>query len=274
MEKNKNLSSFEKYLQETIDEGVQYLRSHGWLDEMSEGPDVSRIPCLKETPEVRLPVEVKVAVHRVLWNAPAHEYRGNLAVASKWYELGQFEWCGNRTFPGMTAEIPELGVREALAIQQLPAAICTDRVGNTQRARELYGWASSNYMLSGDEIQRYTDTRQLQPIWEVLPMRAYALICLESYAEGLEVARTAEYWSKKDRRAQTSEAYQVQLQLIPVLIALARYGIEPSAENRQAALTKLSLNTVGGRNHSERLICYFYWYNLQKIFGWRLQNEK
>lgn len=263
-------SAFEKYIQETIDEGIQYLRSHGWLDETSGAPDVARIPGLQEAPDVSLPVEAEVAVHRMLWNAPAHEYRGNRTAASIWYELGQYQWRGGRTYPGVTAEIPEPGAREAAAIRQLPAAICADRVGNTQRARELYGWAAGNYLLTGEEIQWFAGTHQLQAIWEVLPMRAYALICVEAWTDGLAAAETAEFWAKKDRRAQTSEAYQVQLQLIPALLALARYKLAPTDENRQAAQAKLSLKAIGGRNYSERLICYFYWYNLRAKFGGEL----
>jgi hypothetical protein len=93
-------------------------------------------------------------------------------------------------------------------------------------------------------------------------MRAYAFVCVEAWADGLAAAETAEFWAKTDRRAQTSEAYQVQLQLIPTLLALARYKLAPTPENRQAARAKLSLKAIGGRNYSERLICYFYWYNL------------
>jgi len=270
MKTPKALSAFEKYVQETIDEGMQYLRAHGWLDETSGAPDVARIPGLKEAPDVRLSVEAEVAVHRMLWNAPAHEYRGNRTAASIWYDLGQYQWRGGRMYPGVTAEIPDLGVRESAAIRQLPAAICADRVGNAQRARDLYGWAAGNNLLTEEEIRWFADTHQLQAIWEALPMRAYAFVCLGAWADGLAAAETAEYWAKKDLRAQTSEAYQVELQLIPLLLALARYRLEPTAENRQAAQAKLSLKAVGGRNYSERLICYFYWYNLRAKFGGEL----
>jgi len=58
--------------------------------------------------------------------------------------------------------------------------------------------------------------------------------------------------------------------LIPALLALARFKLEPTAENSQAAQAKLSLKAIGGRNHSERLICYFYWYNLRAKFGGEL----
>ncbi len=270
MKSPKPSSAFEKYVQETIDEGMQYLRAHGWLDEASGAPDIAKIPGLKEAPEVPLPVEAEVAVHRTWWNAPAHEYRGNRTVASIWYDLGQYQWRGGRMYPGVTAEIPELAVRESAAIWQLPAAICADRVGNTQRARDLYGWAAGNYLLTGEEIKWFADTHQLQAIWEALPMRAYAYVCLEAWADALAAAEAADFWAKKDRSAQTSEAYQVQLQLIPALLALARFKLEPTAENSQAAQAKLSLKAIGGRNHSERLICYFYWYNLRAKFGGEL----
>lgn len=267
MKTPKPLSALEKYIQETIDEGIQYLRAHGWLDETSGAPDVAKIPGLKEAPEVRLSVDAWAAAHRTWWNAPAHEYLGNRTAASIWYELGQYEWRGGRTFPSITAEIPELGVRESASVEQLIAAICADRVGNTQRARDLYGWAAGSYLLTEEEIRWFADTHQLQAIWEALPMRAYAFVCLGTWAEALTAAETAEFWAKKHRRAQTSEAYQVQLQLIPVLLALARYKLEPTDENRQAARAKLSLKAIGGRNYSERLICYFYWYNLRAKFG-------
>ena len=98
-------------------------------------------------------------------------------------------------------------------------------------------------------------------------MRVYALLCLEDWEEALVAVEFAERWAKKDRRARTSEAYQLQLQLIPSLLALARYKLDPSAENRRLAQKRLDLNTITSRNKSERLLCYFYLYKLRVHFG-------
>ncbi|RPI85286.1 MAG: hypothetical protein EHM41_11255 [Chloroflexi bacterium] len=274
MKTRKSSPAFEKYVQETIDEGVTYLSSQGWLDEKTGGPDVAKIPGLEEPQHVRLPVEVVVAISRTLWNAPAHEYHGSLTTASAWYELGQYEWRGGRTIPGETAAIPDLMTREPAAVRQLPAAICADRVGNTQRAQDLYGWAAGNYLLTEEEIEWFAGSRQIQTIWEFLPMRAYALICVGDWTEALAAAETADFWAKKDRGAQTSEAYQVQLQLLPTLLALARYKLEPAEANRQTARASLALQAIRGRRSmSERLICHFYWYNLRSRFGGELLVE-
>lgn len=273
MKTRKSSPAFEKYIQETIDEGMVYLRSQGWLDERTGGPDVTKIPGLQEPQHVRLPVEVEVAILRTLWNAPAHEYHCSLTTASTWYDLGQYRWRGGRTVPNETRPVPDLIVREGVAVVQLPSAICADRVGNSQRAQELYGWAAGNYLLTEEEIEWYANSRQIQPIWEFLPMRAYALVCVEAWAEALAAAETADFWAKKDRRAKTSEAYQVQLQLLPTLLALARYKLEPTEANRQAARVMLGLKVISGRSMSERLICHFYWYNLRSRFGGELLAE-
>ena len=104
-------------------------------------------------------------------------------------------------------------------------------------------------------------------------MRAYALLCLEDWVEALVAAEFAERWAKKDRRARTSESYQLQLQLIPSLLALARYKLDPSVENRRLAQRNLELKTITSRNKSERLLCYFYLYNLRARFGADLLEE-
>lgn len=98
-------------------------------------------------------------------------------------------------------------------------------------------------------------------------MRAYALLFLEDWEEALAATEVAERWAKKDRRAQTSEAYQLQLQLIPSLLALARYKLDPSTENRRLAQRNLELKTITSRNKSERLLCFFYLYNMRARFG-------
>jgi hypothetical protein len=274
MKPTKSLTGFENYVEETIDEGVAYLSQHGWLDAKTGGPDLDKIPDLHSPQEVPLPVEAKVAVSRTRWNGPAHEYQGNLITASVWYELGQYDWRGGRTVPGENQPVPDLMTRETVAIHQLPAAVCADRVGQVQRAHDLYRWAAGNYLLTDEEIPVYAAARDFQTIWEFLPMRAYALACLGDWPGALQAAEFAEQWASKDRRAQTTESYRLQLQLLPTLLALARYELNPSLENRALAQKGLALRTITSRNWSERLLCYFYLYNLRARFGGELLEDK
>ena len=270
MSPRRSSPGFEKVVQETIDQGTSFLRQHGWLDEKTSGPDVARISPTLTSGVYPRPAEVEEALYRSPLSAAAHEYRGSLTTASAWYELGQYFWCGDRTVPGETRLVPDLMIREAVAVDQLPAAICADRVGNSQRARDLYGWAAGNYLLTEEEILGFANSDQIQPIWEFLPMRAYALICVGDWSEALMAAETAEGWLKKDRYA---EKNRKQNQLLPVLLALARYKLEPTAENRQIARGMLDLKAITSREMHERLLCYFYLYNLRSRFGGELLAE-
>lgn len=273
MNAKKTPSAFEKYVQETIEEAIQFLRKYGWLDEATGRPDIGKIPGLHEPENVRISVEAEVAVHRMFWNAPAHEYLGNLDTALTWYELGQYEWRGGITFPVDKDWIPDYALRESRGPHLLTAAVCSDRVGNRDRAQELYDLAARHYVLTGDDIKWFVESHQLGAIWEYLPYQAYAQICMGKWADALAALETSDFWAKKDRHAQTDDAYQVQLQLTPTLMALAHYKLDPTAANREAARAKLSLKSIGGRNASERLICYFYWYNLREKFGNELLTE-
>ncbi len=132
---------------------------------------------------------------------------------------------------------------------------------------DLYHWAAENYRLTEAEIEYYGSSKQIQPIWECLPLRSYALACVEDWPGALSAAEVADRWAKKDRRAQTGESYQLQLQLLPVLIALASYKLDPNAENRQEAQAMLDCSAITSRSSSERLLCYFYLYNLRSRFG-------
>ena len=48
MRPTKPASTFEKYLQEVIEEGTAYLNQYGWLNTNTGGPDLRKIPNLHD----------------------------------------------------------------------------------------------------------------------------------------------------------------------------------------------------------------------------------
>lgn len=256
--------AFDKFVQEWIDKNNSFLVKHGWLDPNTGGPIVAAIAPSLAAGSWPYPDGVEEALTRCFLSAPAHEYQGNLVAASAWYELGQYDWTKDNPPIKTSGGIPELAFREARAIHQLPAAICADRVGNTQRAKELYTWAAANFILPDEELQGWARTHQLQMIWELLPMRAYALACLEDWTEAKQAAEVAQFWVKKDRGAEHSRE---QIQLLPILLALSRWKLEPSIQNQQEAQKRLGLKAITARDFADRLHCYFYLFNLRARFG-------
>jgi hypothetical protein len=197
------------------------------------------------------------------WVGAAYEAMDDLKMALAWYRLGQYGWRGGRQFSTMGKDSPDFGRREAAAKNQLPAAICADRVGQTARARDLYLWAAENRELTPREMEQLTTTRQYSLLWEWGSARAYALACLERWAEAMAVGVETEIWVERDRRAQTGKSHRAPLRILSVVMALARYQVSPSEYARQAVRKVIHPQTVATRSHADHLMALFFLYNLR-----------
>ena len=153
--------------------------------------------------------------------------------------------------------------RDDAARHQLISAVCANRINNHDRALQLYTWAAENRKLTPEEFQ---ESHQKQPsiIWERLPYRAYALACLNRWEEALETAQRCQEVVNQDRRAQTSESYRTPLQVLKVVLALAKYQVHPTKEHKLKAREQLDPQSVSSRHHSSQLYSLFYLYNLRE----------
>lgn len=256
-------SAFTTYLAEIIERNVERLSQQGWVDPNTGGPDVELIRPLLGGQEERLPHEVDMVLANSYWVGAAYEAMDGLKTALAWYHLGQYVWRGGKQFNKALKDPPDFGQREAAARNQLPAAICADRVGEAARARDLYLWAAENRTLTPREMDELTKTRQYTVLWEWGSARAYALACLERWAEAMAVAVEVESWAERDRRAQTRESYRAPLRILPVVMALARYQVGPSEYARQAVTEMIDPQAVASRSHSDHLMALFFLYNLR-----------
>ena len=178
----------------------------------------------------------------------AYEYLGEMEFALQYYWIGTYAWpYDSPTFPDQKEN--SLMYRSTLAMLQLDSAICNDRIGNKERARQLYEWAAENNRLTGEEIESHAYHKQYYVIWERLIDRAYALACLERWEECLEVAGEAEKWVMKDRSRKSAFGYDyTPFKLLPIVAALARHFVGPTEESRKEARMKLSLRSIKARD--------------------------
>lgn len=256
-------SAFTTYLAEEIDRNAGRLTQQGWVDPNTGGPVVERILPLLGRQEEELPPQVDMVLANSPWVGAAYEAVDNLKTALAWYRLGQYGWRGGMHFTKAVKGPVDFGQREAAAKNQLPAAICADRVGHVTRARDLYLWSAENRTLTPREMEELTKTRQYSVMWEWGSACAYALACLERWAEAMAVAVEAESWVKRNRRAHTRESYRAPLRILPVVMALARYQVGPSEYARQAVREMIHPQAVATRSHSDHLMALFFLYNLR-----------
>jgi tetratricopeptide (TPR) repeat protein len=192
--------------------------------------------------------------------AAAYEAMGDLRCAMEFYRLGTYSWPFPwPVYPHRLGD-NNISLRDDLVLSQLPAAVSCDRIGMTDRARQLYEWAAEHSRLTDEELAFHGVD---QVVWERLPWRAYALACLERWEEARVVAEQADEVARKDRRAQTSESYQSPLKILPVVLALTRFKTEPSEGNRSQAVRMLHPQAIASRAHESHLHALFYLYNLR-----------
>lgn len=224
-------SAFKEYLDELLLEGIEYLRQHGWLDKTTLGPNIELIeplilPYLGE--QTALPENIQGAINRGARIGTANELLGNVLAAKAWYGVGQYAWRGKRIFAkDMDNPAPDEMTRSAAARPQLESAICATRVGNHERARQLYEWAALNYGFSETERQSWEDKKDKTHIvlWINFSYRAYALLCLGRWAEALAAAEQGQEYLRRDRHWK-DETY-TPVVLYPIVQAVARCKCDP-----------------------------------------------
>lgn len=261
-------SAFSEYLNGLVLRGIEYLRQYSWLDKNTMGPNIELIEPLispylgEQTP---LPEAVQRVIDASTEKGIANELLGNMPAAKAWYRVGQYSWRGKRIFTNLMGDPdPDVMDREAAARPQLESAICATRVGNHERARQLYEWAAQNYGFSEREIPIWEGKKKTHIVlWTNLSYRAYALLCLGHWAEALSTAEQGEAYFRRDRHWK-DKTYE-PIVLYPIVQAVARYRLNPSPENRRKAIEMLSPQAVASRNHSAHLSALFYLYNLRAL---------
>jgi len=213
--------------------------------------------------EEELPQDAYSVLINSPWVGAAYETIGDIPLAIAWYELGQYLWRDGKQFAKAKGVPPEIAYRDAAARNQILSAVCSDRIGDKLRARDLYAWTAENRRLTTDELAFAETNKYYHTVWKRLPYRAYALTCLEQWNEALGVAEVTKQWVDRDRRAQTTESYQTPLKILPVILALARYKLHPGDDNRHSAQAMLDPQSIASRIHGDHLAALFYLYNLR-----------
>ena len=255
-------SRFDQYVRQTIEEVSNYLREYNLLDQDRDLPDLNIVEQEIRAPNPDWTSGVSYAIETAPTIATGYEYIGEFEKALQYYRLGTYAWP--YPWPVNPAESTEdsYGRRGALARLQLRAAICADRVGETERARNLYEWAAKHYKVTAVDIEYFTQTNQFQAIWEYEPFCAFSLACLGKWKEALSIGEEALHWVQQDARAQTTESHQTPLKILPVILALSNYKVQPNDDNRLSAQRMLDPQAVTSRDHANHLLALFYLYNL------------
>jgi len=262
-------STFHSFLEEVVQDSQSFLKDENWLDPATGGPAVELIEPLIEP----FLGNDKGAPPKNLWKAinlgsrtgPAFETLGNIQAALDCYRLGQYQYRENTPlYPSaMREDVVHLMMRDDAARQQLWTAVCADRIGNQERAQQLYTWAAENRTLTEEDFQEFLNG-QPSGIWQRLPFKAYALACLEHWEEALIVAKRCQEVVNVDADAQTTESYQPPLQVLKMVLALASYKLGPTPELLKKAKEALDPQVVASRVQPSHLYSLYYLYNLRQ----------
>lgn len=262
-------STFHSFLIERVKNSQAFLKGENWLNPDTGGPAVDLIEPLIEpflgNDKGIPPKNLSKAIGLGERTGPVYETLGNNRAALDCYRLGQYQYRENTKLYSlnMGKDFVRLRGRDDAARQQLSAAIGADRIGNQERAQQLYAWVAENRTLTDDEHQYFLD-KQPSAIWRRLPYKAYALTCLNRWEEALAVAEGCQEVVEGDSRALTSESYQVPLQVLRMVLALAKYKLGPTPELLKNAREALDPQAVASRVHPSHLISLYYLYNLRQ----------
>ena len=255
-------SSFREYVESIVADVKARLSEQSLYDPVTERLEVERVVAVTSVPRQEWPPSLAAPLAYVHRAAAGLEYLGKDS-ALQLYSFGTFGWP--HAWPDYPDRKGELGIasRDSLLQNQLPAAVCNDRVGRTVRARQLYEWAAEHSKITVDEVHEiYLNAKDYSELWERLPWRAYCFARLGRWEEAFEVAQEASEFVRQDRNAK-KEAYNYALKILEVLLALCRYKLEPSDETRQRAMEVLDPQFVASRSHPDHLLGLFYLYNLR-----------
>ena len=260
-------SSFQDELNSIIQKGISHLIKTDLFDPATHGPDVEKIieevtPFLgnQRNPP---PQAIKTAIAMGTRTAPAYEALGQLKLAMSWYRIGLYCWRGLSDDQQNQNELPDYGWRMTGGKIQINSAICADRVGESEVAQQVFRTAVRYRSISDEELRGFDKTKQPYAVWEWAIERAYALLRLGEYELAHKAAEEALHWIGKDRRAKLGRASEMPLLILPTVLALIHYELNPSPENRAEAVRLLDLDAVSSRIHVDHLQALFYLFNLR-----------
>lgn len=268
-----------KYCLADLERHEKFCRAHGLMDDgNSLILDIFRENFKKTEPEWALGVSAVVSAASHF--ATIHECLGNLEKAKQYLWLGSHEWnykgidypnaAGDSHVLRM-ADVSERIIRaDDLVLQQLPAAICSDRVGDVGRANRFYGWVVQLRDTSDAEYGRFlgsfTGRKGYHEVWGRKTERAYALACLGRWEDALAEAKGAQKWVEKDPRPRGQHAWRNLFWLLQALCPLIFYRLEPSERNRIAAKEGLKPGVLKSGDPARTLFLLFYIFNLRAKF--------
>lgn len=244
----------------------QELAMQGLYDSEKNALNISKIETAVNR-KAQKDVNVENLIYNAHYTAVALEHLENLGEAQQFYSVGCHLWMGDVALPAIGGCENNFDFRSEIAKLQLKAAICNDRVGNKERAKQLYGWAADNCRLTEMEIKKWQLESDLSMLWEPGTKWAYALLCAERYDEALEVAEKTAMWFKKQKQwTQDYDADYSIIFMIPTVLAVAKWKAKPISRNKVKALKMLD----EGRVQVEDLFCalsiFFELFNLQARF--------
>lgn len=270
---------FRKYCLADVEKHEKFCKAHGLMDSGSSLLlDIFRENFKKTEPEWALGVSAVVAAASHF--ATIHEYLGRTEKARQYLWLGSHEWnYGGIDYPDATGgstvlEITNIADRviraDDLVLQQLPAAVCSDRIGEGEKARRFFGWVArlrdmpeASYELF---LGSFSGRENYCEVWGRKTERAYALACLGCWDEASAEAGSAKKWAAKDRRSKGDHAWRNHLRLLQALSPLIAYKLNPTGESRRAARKGLRPRIPASGDHTRTIFLLFYLSNLKTKF--------
>lgn len=267
MTKNKYRSPFDDHLEKTLQEGESFLREHGWVDPGSGLPKTKLIEEVFQeylgTQENPPPREYKMAASLGLNVGTAYEALGRVDHATAWYQLGQYIWRGQKQFESAETEPVGFAHRMTAGTLQIESAICADRIDESLRAKQLFTWAAANRVIAKQERDDFDKTGQRSVVWEWTIERAYALFCLQRWQDAIDAGGDALRWMAKDGLHEEKQPNEMPAMILPTVMALARYELDPSETHEQEAIRALDLQNVETLAHADHLSGLFFLFNLR-----------
>jgi hypothetical protein len=270
---------FRKYCLADVEKHEKFCKAHGLMDSGSSLLlGVFRENFRKTEPEWALGVSAVVAAASHF--ATIHEYLGGLDKVRQYLWLGSHEWnYGEIDYPdatgcGSVLKMTNIADRvicaDDLVLQQLPAAVCSDRIGEGAKASRLYGWVAQLRDMPDRGYELFLGSflgrGSYCEAWGRKTERAYALACLGRWDEALAEARSAKKWVEKDRKSNGDHAWKNHLRLLQALSPLIAYKLNPTGENKQAAREELKPRIPASGDYARTIFLLFYLSNLKTKF--------
>jgi len=183
----------------------------------------------------------------------AYQALGNLDIATRWYQIGQYGWRGRAHWH--EGDIATLGWldREGPAIWQQAPAICAALAGNTPRAEQLFTWIAQNRAKTDLELQAEEKAHNYQSIWQSLGFELFARTWLgDQWERVLRLAEVGRRVVEKTRRAGHPKDFPEPQLLIDIGWSVSSYFIHPDEASKAMAIKSLTLEKIPDRDTRTR----------------------